>query len=165
MLFPVTVEQRVDAAILAIAGLVLLTVPPWVTDGQQLVFWSDLLLLALSVLASFWVLRRPPRYASATSPPAGALVASTRSVIRREATWGLPYVLLALIAAVATPEFFGFGFACLVVASALALGARDEARRQESGGYRLYRGKSQRRFRGSRPMYRRLEPAAARPDL
>lgn len=160
-----TVEQRVDAAILGIAGLVLLIASPLAADGQQIVFWSDLSLVAMSVLVSIWVLRRPWTYEAATSTPAGAMVVSPRKVARRAAAWGVPYVLVALAAATANPDFFGLGFPCLVIGSALALEARNEARRQQSGSYRLYRGKRQGRFKASRPLYRRLETTGARQDV
>lgn len=138
---PILIEQRAAAALAAATALELLVIPPFVADGQQILFWSDLVLVAFAGLAAVWLRRQRKHLVTAAPAPAAAVLSSDRRVLGSQAVWAVPYLLFVLAGAIATPDFFGMGFACAVVAVALALEDRYLARWQQRTGVRLYRNR------------------------
>lgn len=88
-----------------------------------------------------WLRRQRKHLVTAAPAPAAAVLSSDRRVLGRQAVWAVPYLLFVLAVAIATPDFFGMGFACAVVAVALALEDRYLARWQQRTGVRLYRSR------------------------
>ena len=135
------------SVVLGAAAVVLLGVPPLIADGERLVYWSDLFLIAFAIGGVMWLRRRRSDYETAAMLPSGAKLAANASVIRRHAAWGAPYLLLVLLVASSVPDYFGLGFVCAVFAMALAVEARHATRWEARSGERLYRGP----MRWSRP--------------
>jgi hypothetical protein len=139
---PILPEQRTTAAILAAAALELLVIPPFVADGQRILFWSDLVLVPFAGLLAVWLSRRQRKHLVTAAPaPDAAVLSSDRRVLGWEAVWGVPYLLFTLAVATSTPDFFGMGFAVAVLAVAAAREARYLARWQQRTGARLYRNR------------------------
>jgi hypothetical protein len=141
-LTPIATEQRAGAVVLAAAGMIFSAVSPLAADGERLWQWSDLLLVALALGGIVWLRRQRRDYGNAALAPSSAALADKRSVIRRYAIWGAPYLLLVLLAATTIPALIGFGFACVIYAVGLALEARYTTTWEVSSGARLYRGRS-----------------------
>jgi hypothetical protein len=108
---PILTEQRATAALLAAAALELLVIPPFVADGQRILFWSDLGLVAFAGLAVVWLRRQRKHLVTAAPAPDTAVLSSDRRVLGWQAVWAVPYLLFGLAAAISNPDFFGMGFA------------------------------------------------------
>jgi hypothetical protein len=161
-LIPILIEQRAGAAVIGAVALMLLLIPPFVADGEQILFWSDLALVPVAVLAAVWLRRQRGRPVAAPPLPAEAVLASDQRVLRRQAGWAVAYLLFVLLVATSVPDFFGFGFACAVLAVALALEARHLARWEQRVGARLYRGRTRGWFK--RDNIYRVEDGSAVPQ-
>jgi hypothetical protein len=137
----VATAHSAAAVVLGAATVILLGVPALVADGERLLHWSDLLLVALAIGVAVWLRRQRSDYEKAATVPTTAKLVARASVIRRHAAWGAPYLLFALLVASATPDIFGLGLVSGVFAVDLALEARYAARWEARSGDRLYRSR------------------------
>jgi hypothetical protein len=136
---PVATQHHAGAMLLGAGAVIFLTVCPLAANGERLFHWSDLLLVAAALGGVVWLRRQRRDYETAAILPPTARPASKASVIRRHAAWGAPYLLLVLLVASSTPDFFGAGLAFALCAIGLALEARHAARWEAGRGSRLYR--------------------------
>jgi hypothetical protein len=138
---PVVAEQHAGAMLLGASAAIFLVVCPLTADGERVLYWRDLFLVAVAIAGGAWLRRQRRDYETAAIVPPTAMLASNATVIRRQAAWGAPFLLFVLFAAATTPDFFGAGLAYGVLAAALALEARHAASWEAARGNRLYRGR------------------------
>jgi hypothetical protein len=90
-LTPLAADHLGGAVVLGVAAVIFLGVPPLIADGERLLYWSDLFLVAFAIGGAVWLRRRRSDYKKAAMAPSTAKLAANASVIRRHVAWGVPY--------------------------------------------------------------------------